>query len=421
MRYIIMAAGEGKRWSNYLGVPKHLIEINGETLLGRTTRLLRENNITDYIITCNDPRYALYGPTAAQTCLDCEVDRFEESLINGPVCYLYGDVYYTDEAIKTIISNDNKDILFFGSEIEIFAIKVHNLDLFLQHKHRVKELYMQNTLNRCIGWEVYRSLYNIPFGMHQITQNYIKILDGTDDIDYPRDYENFKRKIQQHQENWIQNCISVIIPCYNNAENTKILINKLLKQKEWYPETEIIIVENGSTEDMSFLDKYNPEKITILHEKIAGVSHARNIGLNKSKGEYIAFIDNDDDISENYLHLLYQQMRANNSQYDFCIIPATTDGKKLIDYSTIDTTNPLPKLWSVWHYCYNRRIIKNIRYNEKLNVTEDIDWLNRVIPKDKKNNGIVLNSEPIYFYKWINNINSLSHRANRKEIPIIRR
>ena len=93
----------------------------------------------------------MYGPTAAQTCLDCEVDRFEESLINGPVCYLYGDVYYTDEAIKTIISNDNKDILFFGSEIEIFAIKVHNLDLFLQHKHRVKELYMQNTLNRCIG------------------------------------------------------------------------------------------------------------------------------------------------------------------------------------------------------------------------------------------------------------------------------
>jgi hypothetical protein len=37
--------------------------------------------------------------------------------------------------------------------------------------------------------------------MHQITQNYIKILDGTDDIDYPRDYENFKRKIQQHQDN----------------------------------------------------------------------------------------------------------------------------------------------------------------------------------------------------------------------------
>ena len=98
---------------------------------------------------------------------------------------------------------------------------------------------------------------------------------------------------------------------------------------------------------MSFLDKYNPEKITILHEKITSVSHARNVGLNKSKGEYIAFIDNDDDISENYLHLLYQQMRADNSKYDFCIIPATTDGRKLIDYSTIDVTNPLPKLWSV--------------------------------------------------------------------------
>ena len=37
MKYIIMAAGMGTRWNNYLGVPKHLIELNGETLLGRTT------------------------------------------------------------------------------------------------------------------------------------------------------------------------------------------------------------------------------------------------------------------------------------------------------------------------------------------------------------------------------------------------
>jgi hypothetical protein len=63
----------------------------------------------------------------------------------------------------------------------------------------------------------------------------------------------------------------------------------------------------------------------------------------------------------------------------------------------------LPKLWNVWHYCYNRRIIKDIRFNEKLNVAEDIDWLNRIIPQNKINNGIILNSEPIYFYKWANN------------------
>lgn len=116
MKYIIMAAGAGTRWNNYLGVPKHLIELNGETLLGRTTRLLRENGITDYVITCEDPRYAQYGPIAAQTKHDCEVDRFEESLVDGPVCYLYGDVYYSDYAIKTIVNTETDNILFFGHE-----------------------------------------------------------------------------------------------------------------------------------------------------------------------------------------------------------------------------------------------------------------------------------------------------------------
>lgn len=116
MKYIIMAAGAGTRWNNYLGVPKHLIELNGETLLGRTTRLLQENGITDYVITCEDPRYAQYGPTAAQTKHDCEIDRFEESLVDGPVCYLYGDVYYSDYAMKTIVNAETDNILFFGHE-----------------------------------------------------------------------------------------------------------------------------------------------------------------------------------------------------------------------------------------------------------------------------------------------------------------
>ena len=66
MKYIIMAAGKGTRWNNYLGIPKHLIEINGETLLARTTRLLKENGIKNYIITSSDERYKQYGTTIPQ-------------------------------------------------------------------------------------------------------------------------------------------------------------------------------------------------------------------------------------------------------------------------------------------------------------------------------------------------------------------
>ena len=199
MKYIIMSAGEGKRWNNYLGIPKHLIEINGETLLERTTRLLRKNNINDFVITGSDERYCKYGTLVAQTCNDCEIDRFEESLIEDNVCYLYGDVYYTEEAIKTIINGETKDILFFGSEEEIFAVKVVDITLFLKHKHRVKDLYLKGDIWRCIGWEVYRSLNNIPFDQHIINDRYIKILDDTDDIDYPEDYEEFINKRSKNE------------------------------------------------------------------------------------------------------------------------------------------------------------------------------------------------------------------------------
>ena len=59
MKYIIMADGEGKRWGNYKNVPKHLITIEGETILARTLRLLQENNIPkqDIWVTSSDPRY----------------------------------------------------------------------------------------------------------------------------------------------------------------------------------------------------------------------------------------------------------------------------------------------------------------------------------------------------------------------------
>lgn len=194
MRYLIMAAGNGKRWNNYQGIPKHLIEINGETLLGRTTRLLKENGITDYVITGHDERYAQYGKLIPQSRTDCEIDRYEE--MSEPVCYLYGDVYYTEQAMKTIIESRVAGITFFGSDCEIFAIKVENLAKFYAHKSKIKDFYKAGKVDRCIGWEIYRSLHEIPLNEHKITEDYIEILDGTDDIDFPEDYEKFKQKLE---------------------------------------------------------------------------------------------------------------------------------------------------------------------------------------------------------------------------------
>ena len=195
MKYIIMCAGNGKRWGNYLGIPKHFVKINGETLIGRTTRLLKENGIKDYIITTSDERYKEYGETRPQTYNDCEVDRFED-IDEEEICYLYGDVYYSENAIKTIINTPTDEILFFGSEMEIFGIKIVNKDLFMEHKNKVKEAFLKKKIDRCIGWEVYKSLNDIPLNEYAITERFCLIEDETDDIDCPKNYLDFIYKIE---------------------------------------------------------------------------------------------------------------------------------------------------------------------------------------------------------------------------------
>lgn len=195
MKYVIMCAGNGKRWGNFLGIPKHLVKIKGETLLGRTARLLKENGINDYIITSSDERYKQYGKTISQSYNDCEVDRFEP-VEDKEICYLYGDVYYTEEALKTIIKTPTDEILFFGSEMEIFAVKIVNKQLFMEHKNKVKQLYLDGKIQRCIGWEVYKSLNNIPLDGYAITERFYLINDSTDDIDCPKNYLDFVEKLE---------------------------------------------------------------------------------------------------------------------------------------------------------------------------------------------------------------------------------
>lgn len=203
MRYVIMCAGKGTRWGGYLGIPKHLIEIDGEKLIERTVRLLWENGVNeeDIFITGFDERYAQYAQLIPQSCYDCEVDRFEESVIKEGegICYLYGDVYYTDLAMKTIVKAHCNPFWFFGSDHEIFAVKVQDVEQFLKAKRKVKDLFMSGQIDRCIGWDVYRCINHIPFKQHKITRFYTRFIDETDDFDYPGKFRVWLRNHELQQ------------------------------------------------------------------------------------------------------------------------------------------------------------------------------------------------------------------------------
>lgn len=194
MKYIIMADGKGSRWQNYNEIPKHFAVVDGEPIILRTVRLLGEKNPgCEIIITSHDPRYDIDGAERYEPLNNVlEIDRFTEELIADDICFLYGDTYYAEEAIEAIISQETDDIHFFGTKKSIVAIKIKDGELFRSHVHRVRKLFLEKKIEKCIGWQVYRSFVGIPLDEKQIKDKFTVLDDKTEDFNTPEEY--IKRK-----------------------------------------------------------------------------------------------------------------------------------------------------------------------------------------------------------------------------------
>lgn len=98
--------------------------------------------------------------------------------------------------------------------------------------------------------------------------------------------------------------ISVIIPCFNQAEYLEFAVNSVIAQTivDW----ECIIVNDGSTDDSLIIANRLAElndRIKVINQKNLGLSAARNAGVETAKGEFILPLDADDAISPNYLEI----------------------------------------------------------------------------------------------------------------------
>lgn len=100
--------------------------------------------------------------------------------------------------------------------------------------------------------------------------------------------------------------ISVIIPLYNKAHTIVNTLNTVLNQT--YHDFEVVIVNDGSTDNGVEVIKqnFNDSRIRIINQKNAGVSAARNRGIQESRGKWISFLDADDEWMPNYLETVYQ-------------------------------------------------------------------------------------------------------------------
>lgn len=98
--------------------------------------------------------------------------------------------------------------------------------------------------------------------------------------------------------------ISVVIPLYNKEKSIASTLRTVLNQT--FSDYEIVIVNDGSTDySVAEAGKVQDDRIRLIHQQNAGVSAARNRGIEEAKGELIAFLDADDEWSPEYLFTQY--------------------------------------------------------------------------------------------------------------------
>lgn len=101
--------------------------------------------------------------------------------------------------------------------------------------------------------------------------------------------------------------VSVIIPCYNHAEHLKDAIDSVLAQD--YPLVQVIVVNDGSTDGSSSVAKGYGGAIEVIDQPNKGRSIARNVGLDRAKGEFIKLLDADDTLATDCLRRQADGMR----------------------------------------------------------------------------------------------------------------
>ena len=209
MKYIIMAGGTYENWEK----PKHLSEVCGEPIIARTIRLLRENGVDDIAISTLNPVFEQFGVEILRHdnpyTLPKEshaktpwLDAFYPMTV--PVCYIFGDVVFSPEAIKKIVETETDSIEFFASAkplpfiypkrwAEPFAFKVEDTTRFFKAIAQTIELDKQGAFKRQpVSWELWQVIKGTPLNK-VVYDNYTVINDYTCDVDEPKDIAYFER------------------------------------------------------------------------------------------------------------------------------------------------------------------------------------------------------------------------------------
>lgn len=188
--------------------------------------------------------------------------------------------------------------------------------------------------------------------------------------------------------------LSIIVPVYNGAAFIEACLSSLIHQLS--ESVELIVVNDGSTDatDQVIREKFqyfiDQGHLIYLPTPNAGVSAARNLGLDHAKGDYVAFVDADDLVSTHYVTTLVDAMANSPSIIEFGYRSIAQDGEILIDRCFVHTkfgNHPAAAiedtvfsacLWYPWLRVCKRHLFTTIRFPVGVRYCEDVMALSAV-------------------------------------------
>jgi len=195
--------------------------------------------------------------------------------------------------------------------------------------------------------------------------------------------------------------ISIIVPIYNTEKYLHECLDSILNQS--YTNFEVLLINDGSTDSSGTICQEYVERdsrFRYFEKDNGGVASARNLGLERSEGTYITFIDSDDWVEFNYLEVLYTALKENDTDVAISTYKRfAQDGvfylrsysKENDEFLNIGKRNRnsfleiLPKLGELDHSFYSissklikREIIGNLLFDEQVSYAEDLNFFFRL-------------------------------------------
>lgn len=190
--------------------------------------------------------------------------------------------------------------------------------------------------------------------------------------------------------------LSIIIPVYNASSYLPGCLERLIKQP--FKSIEIILVDDGSTDTSSSIcDDYaqRDHRISVKHEPHAGVAHSRQVGLDHAIGEYILYVDVDDQVQPDMISEMYQLAEVQQADMVICDYrelthhgevyhaqkPTALDGVTILD----DILN-VRLYGALWNKMMRREWLMKTKasFPQELTMREDLIFLSQCLPYAQK-------------------------------------